>query len=190
MASPTASSAVTSEPASVMYVDPGDAPSVVCACAPPRQAANASAIVALFAPAMRRQNEVREGMSARDHRRDGGSARPTRRYPHAFEKAHARSRPATFGGARRAPIGSWDTRRRARRPGHDVPCMARRLRVFFRRVRRRKAPRRARNVAFGAPIRRAAANSRAGSFPRWTSTRCASPMRRATCSRAPSARAL
>ena len=157
MASPTASSAVTSEPASVMYVDPGDAPSVVCACAPPRQAANASAIVALFAPAMRRQNEVREGMSARDLRRDGGSARPTRRYPHAFEKAHARSRPATFGGARRAPIGSWDTRRRARRPGHDVPCMARRLRVVFRRVRRRMARRRARNVAFGAPIRRAAA---------------------------------
>ena len=73
------------------------------------------------------------------------------------EKARARSRPATFGGARHKPNGARDARRSARRPSHDVPCMAGRMCAVFGRVRLKMAPRRARNVLFGAPIRRAAA---------------------------------
>ena len=72
-------------------------------------------------------------------------------------KARARSRPATFGGAPRAPNGARDARRSALRLGRDVPCMAGRVCVVFGRVRRKMAPRDARNVFFGAPIRRAAA---------------------------------
>lgn len=114
MASPTASSAVTSEPASVMYCDPVDAPSVVCACAPPRRAATASAIVALFAPAMRRRNETREGMSARDLRRDGGGARDRRVAIHMRSKRHTRDRDRRRSGERVAPRSGRGTRGGAR----------------------------------------------------------------------------
>ena len=112
MESPTAVCAETSTV--VSYVDPGDAPSVVCACAPPRQAATASAIVALFAPAMWRRNEAREGMSARDLRRDGGGARDRRVAIHMRSKRHTRDRDRRRSGERVAPRSGRGTRGGAR----------------------------------------------------------------------------